>query len=159
MSSPGSGEPNHTDLLVIGYGNTLRGDDSIGPRVAEAIEKLNLCGVSALSRTLLTPELSATIAEAKRVVFVDASVEGKTEVELRKLSPAQSSQVLGHSANPGTLLAIARDVFGHAPEAWILAIPAANMEVGEHLSELARQGMNVAIEKITQMARARFRSS
>jgi Ni,Fe-hydrogenase maturation factor len=27
-----------TDLLVIGYGNTLRGDDGVGPRVAEAVE-------------------------------------------------------------------------------------------------------------------------
>jgi len=158
MSSPGSGEPNHTDLLVIGYGNTLRGDDSVGPRVAEAIEKLNLSGVSALSRTLLTPELAATIAEAKRVVFVDASVEGKTEVELRKIFPAQSSQVLGHSANPGTLLAMARDLFGHAPDAWIIAIPAANLEVGEDLSELAKRGMTIAIEKITKMARAPFRT-
>ena len=25
------------DLLVIGYGNTLRGDDGLGPRVAEAV--------------------------------------------------------------------------------------------------------------------------
>ena len=26
--------------LVIGYGNTLRGDDSVGPRVAEQLEVL-----------------------------------------------------------------------------------------------------------------------
>ena len=31
-----------TDLLVIGYGNTLRGDDGLGPRVAEAVERQEL---------------------------------------------------------------------------------------------------------------------
>ena len=136
-----------TYLLVIGYGNTLRGDDSVGPRVAEAIQDLKMHGVRAMSCALLTPEMAATIAQAKRVVFVDATVEGTEEVELRKIFPAKSSRVLGHAANPGTLLAIARDVFGHAPEAWCLAIPVENMDVGEELSQLAKRGMKAAIEK------------
>ena len=44
------------DFLVIGYGNTLRGDDGVGPRVAEAIEKLNLPGVRTLVCQQLSPE-------------------------------------------------------------------------------------------------------
>jgi hydrogenase maturation protease len=151
MESTNSGAS--VELLVIGYGNTLRGDDSVGPRVVEAIEKSRLRGVSALSCTLLTPELAATVAEARRVVFVDATLEGTTAVELRAILPAQSIQVLGHSASPEMLLGLARDMFGHSPEAWILAIPVENMEVGEELSGLARKGVDIAIEKIREMAR------
>ena len=33
-------------ILVIGYGNTLRGDDGVGPKVAEAVAALALPGVS-----------------------------------------------------------------------------------------------------------------
>jgi hydrogenase maturation protease len=139
------------ELLVIGYGNSLRGDDAVGPRVAEAIESLKLQGTRTLSCTLLTPELAATISRARKVVFVDATVESAAEVELRKLLPAKSSQVFGHSANPVTLLAIAQDLFGHAPEAWSLAIPVENMDMGEQLSALAKRGVAVAVEKIEEM--------
>jgi hypothetical protein len=51
-----------TEILVIGYGNTLRGDDGVGPRVAEAIEELNLPGVRTLVCQLLTPEFADPIA-------------------------------------------------------------------------------------------------
>ena len=44
------------DFLVIGYGNTLRGDDGVGPRVAVAVEDLQLPGVRTLVCQLLTPE-------------------------------------------------------------------------------------------------------
>ena len=36
-------------LLVIGYGNTLRRDDGVGPRVAEAVEGLRLAGVRTIA--------------------------------------------------------------------------------------------------------------
>ncbi|HEY9173382.1 MAG TPA: hydrogenase maturation protease, partial [Verrucomicrobiae bacterium] len=55
------------DLLVIGYGNTLRRDDGIGPKVAEAVAELNLPGVRSLACPQLTPELAEPIAHAKRV--------------------------------------------------------------------------------------------
>jgi hydrogenase maturation protease len=141
------------DLLVIGYGNTLRSDDSVGPRVAEEIEALALPGVRALSCNLLTPELAETISQARRVVFVDASVQPVADVELRKLLPAQSSQIFAHAADPRTLLATARDLFGHVPEAWCLSIPVENLDIGEELSATAKGGLDVAIKSIRELAR------
>ena len=102
-------------LLVIGYGNTLRGDDGVGPRVAEAIEKLNLPGVRTLVCQQLSPEYADPVSRAHTVVFVDAAVDAPREVQFRKLEPGESSQLMAHAANPRTLLALARDVFGHAP--------------------------------------------
>src|ERR1035441_6445297 len=63
------------ELLVIGYGNTLRGDDGVGPRVAEAIEKLNLPGVRTLVCQQLSPEYADPVSRARTVVFVDAAVD------------------------------------------------------------------------------------
>ena len=54
--------PIEAELLVIGYGNSLRRDDGVGPRVAEAIEELNLPGVRTLVCQLLTPEFADPIA-------------------------------------------------------------------------------------------------
>src|SRR5690242_16044076 len=85
-------------LLIIGYGNTLRRDDGVGPRVAEAVESMALPGVRALPCPMLTPELADPIARAQRVIFVDAAVDAPREVQLRELAPADSSQIMAHAA-------------------------------------------------------------
>ncbi len=138
-------------ILVIGYGNTLRGDDGVGPKVAEAVEELRLPDVEALACAQLAPELADPISRARLVVFVDAAVDAPLKVQLRKLVPAESSQLMAHAADPGTMLALARDVFGHAPEAWWLTIPAATLEFREGLSPLAQRGLKEAVRKIQQL--------
>lgn len=140
-------------LLVIGYGNTLRGDDGVGPRVAGAIEKLNLPGVRTLICQQLSPEHADPVSRAEKVIFVDAAVDAPREVQLRKLEPAASSQLIAHAADPRTLLALARDVFGHAPQAWWLTIPAVKLDFSETLTPEAQRGFAEAVEKIQELCR------
>jgi hydrogenase maturation protease len=139
-------------LLVIGYGNTIRCDDGVGPHVAEAVADLNLAEVETLSVPQLTPELAEPISRASMVIFVDAALDAPREVQLRELAPADSSQVLAHTATPQTMLALARDVFGHAPTAWLLTIPIETTDIGEALSHLARRCCTLAIQKISELA-------
>jgi hydrogenase maturation protease len=141
-------------FLVIGYGNTLRRDDGAGPRVAESIAALGLPEVQALACALLTPELAEPVARAGAVVFVDGSVEAPRQVQLRRLEPADSSRILAHAADPRTLLALARDVFGHVPRAWWLTIPIEDLGIGEDLSLLARHGMEIAVQEILAQVKA-----
>jgi hydrogenase maturation protease len=135
-------------VLVIGYGNTLRQDDGVGPKTAEAIAALNLPGVTTTTCDLLTPEMAERISQAKTAFFIDASVEAALEVRLRKLEPNPTCQVMAHAADPRTMLALARDVFGHAPEGWWLTIPARRMGIGEDLSTVTRRGMKTAIQAV-----------
>jgi Ni,Fe-hydrogenase maturation factor len=86
------------------------------------------------------------------MVFVDAAVDVPREVQLRPLAPAASSQIMAHAADPRTMLALARDVFGHAPQAWWLTIPVENLGVGEELSALAQRGFESAVEEIRRLA-------
>jgi hydrogenase maturation protease len=135
-------------LLVLGYGNTLRSDDGVGPRVADDVAALNLAGVEAIAYPLLTPELAEPVANAGFVVFVDAALDAQNDVELRPVKPAASSQLMAHAADPPTLLALARDLFGHVPEACCLAIPVENIGIGEQLSPFALRGAAIAVEKV-----------
>jgi hydrogenase maturation protease len=137
-------------LLVIGYGNTLRSDDGAGPRVAEALEQMNLSGVRTLSCPLLGPELAEPVSQAERVVFVDAALN-TNELELQPLAPADSSQLMAHAAEPATVLALARDVFGHAPQAWLLTLPVENMEIGEKLSATTERAVAMAKQKVHEL--------
>jgi hydrogenase maturation protease len=135
-------------VLVIGYGNTLRQDDGVGPKTAEAIAALNLPGVAVVTCDLLTPEMAERISQAKTVFFIDASVEAPKEVQVRKLEPNPTCQVMAHAADPRTMLALARDVFGHAPEGWWVTIPARRMGIGDDLSTVATRGMKTAIQTV-----------
>ena len=146
-----------TELLVIGYGNSLRRDDGVGPRVAEAIEALQLPGVRTLNCQLLTPEFADQVARARKVIFVDAAVDRIDGVHFRKLEPGQTSQLMAHAADPRTLLALARDVFGHAPTAWWLTVPAINMGFGTDYSPAAERGFHTAVKEIKKLVAANFR--
>jgi len=139
-----------TELLVIGYGNTLRQDDSVGPRVAERIEALHLPGVRTLICGQLSPEHAESIAHARVTVFVDAVKGAPRHVRLQPVKPGKSTQLMAHAAEPATMLALARDVYGHAPQAWMVPIPALRMGFGTNISVTAQRGIDDATRTITR---------
>jgi len=144
-------------MLVIGYGNTLRRDDGVGPRVAEAVEALQLPRVWTLSLPQLSPEHGECLARVREAIFVDAtidtSVDAPGEVHLRPLQPAATARVTAHALNAATLLAIARDIFGRAPRSWILTIPANDFSFGEELSPAVAAAAEKAVVRISAFAR------
>ena len=139
-------------LLVIGYGNTLRQDDSAGPRVVEAIETRGMPGVHTFACAQLSPEHAEAVAGARAVVFVDAQAGATSRVQLRKIAPGESSQVTTHAAEPQTLLALARDVYGHAPPAWLLTIPVESLGFGTKISSITRRGIEAAVVEVARLA-------
>jgi hydrogenase maturation protease len=138
-------------LLVVGFGNTLRCDDGVGPRVAEAVELLGLTGVLTLSCHQLTPELAYPVSMAGNVVFVDAAVDEPGTLSMRRLEPMDSSLVLEHAPDPRTLLALSRDAYGRAPSAWMITVPAEVLGFGEELSPVARRGVRKAVEAVREL--------
>ena len=139
-------------LLIIGYGNTLRSDDGVGPRLVEAVGTLRLPRVRTLLCQQLSPEHSGLVSLAGAVIFVDAAVDAPHTVQLRELTPGPTTQLFAHAADPRTLLAFARDVFGHAPRAWWLTIPAVNLAFGEQLSPETEAGYQEALAHIKMLA-------
>ena len=68
-------------VLVIGYGNPLRGDDGIGRVIAEHIaETLRPEAIDVVVAHQLTPELTEPISRSGLVIFVDAAVHLPTEL-------------------------------------------------------------------------------
>ena len=143
-------------LLVSGYGNTLRQDDQAGPAVAEEIEAASLPGVVTLVSPQLSPEHAEAVAQSRGVVFVDAQAGPDQEPRLRRVRPGESSQVTTHAAEPRTLLALARDVYGRTPPGWLLTVPAVQFGFGTELSPVTRRGIARAVEKISRLARMKL---
>ncbi len=136
-------------LLVIGYGSDLHGDDALGPRIAAAVAGWGRPEVRGLARHELLPELAADIAEAGRVIFVDAD-PAADEVTLTPLSAASSGVGLGHALTPGGLLALAAEVYGRRPPASLLAVPGENFGLGDTLSERAGLAEQSALDFLQQ---------
>lgn len=129
-------------VLFIGYGNLLRSDDGVGPAIVSrlAASFFDNPHCATITAHQLTPELAVDVARAKRVVFVDASVDvpaGKARIR-RVLPESRSSLSLGHHLSPESIMALASAVFGGngggGPCAWAVAVGVANLNVGDRLS-------------------------
>lgn len=144
--------PERVKLLVLGYGNELRGDDGAGPRVAAAVAEWNLNQVRGVALHQLTPDLAAPIAHAEGVVFVDARfASGRQDVEVTPVVPEPGVDVAAHISDPRALLALARALFGRCPPAWLITIPASNFDFGAGLSPATEQGIAPALSAVRRL--------
>lgn len=146
--------PLAAEIAIVGYGNDLRGDDGVGPQVATIFAGRRLPGVRSLPLHQLTPELAPMLASVKLAIFVDAypvdagSTAVQPEVQVRSLAPLPSGAMSGHTSDPQGLLMLAQLLYDRAPQAWLVAIPAVNFELGDRLSTVARWGATRAASKI-----------
>jgi hydrogenase maturation protease len=146
------GDSQEIRLLVIGYGNELRRDDGVGPKVVAAVAAWNLPNVRTLIDHQLTPEFAEPIASARRVVFVDASLSPGDSVHLHDIEPHDHPEIITHVSDPRSLLALARQAFGRCPPASWLSIPVQDLDFGEGLSQVAQKGVGAALEALRRMA-------
>lgn len=127
------------ETLFIGYGNSLRADDGAGLAV---IEKLSAIlpryweqSVRFISCAQLTPELATDIAQAHRVVFVDATMAlPPGHMSISPAHPEESNMLMGHYFTPGALLAITQHALGACPSAWMAAIGCQFIEISDQLT-------------------------
>src|SRR5581483_4049795 len=80
--------------LILACGNTLRGDDGIGPFLcAGAAERFaGDARVRALASHQWAPDMAEDVAAAETVVFVDCALEqARGQIVLRELAPAAIS--------------------------------------------------------------------
>lgn len=151
---PSSARCAATDALVIGYGSDLRGDDAAGRIVADTIDARDLDGIAVVSAVQLTPELALAIAGRDIVVFVDASIDDR-EVTVRELTAAVPTDgMMTHHGDPATLLSMVESV-GDPPErAYVVSIPATNLDLGTELSEATARAVDQAVEVVLDLLAA-----
>jgi hydrogenase maturation protease len=140
------------DVLVIGYGNPLRGDDGIGPAVAADVARLGLPGVRVLEDHQLTPELAAELAEVQLAVFVDAAVGGDP-VTCVRLEATAAAAAMTHAADPRALLALARALYGRVPEAWLVTAGGEDFGFRDGLSPTGRENACRAVSRVGGLIR------
>ena len=133
-------------ILVYGYGNPGRGDDGLGPALVAALEPLAAAGLTCESDYQLAIEDAATLAAYDVVVFVDADMSGPAPFWFDRVEPSRELSFSSHSATPGQVVGLAREMFGAQVKAYALGIRGYRFgELGDSLSEQASANLALAL--------------
>ena len=155
-------------VLVAGFGNIYRRDDGAAGAVVNALRRR--LGRPALSPDedgfddlgneidtiilhQLVPELAADVAGYSIVVFVDAHV-GSIPENLREenLDPCYRPATVSHQLHPCTVLALASELHGRAPQGILLSLRGSDFDFGEGLSSETAALVPEAVERILALA-------
>jgi hydrogenase maturation protease len=131
-------------VLVIGYGNSLRGDDGAGWHAAAALtDDPRLADADVLIRHQLTPELALDITHARLVVLIDACGSAPPgTVSVRRVEPGYPlAPTWSHNLDPAALVGLAVTLYGASPPVFLVTITGAFFGYGDRLSPPVRQAL------------------
>ncbi len=144
-------------FLIVGYGNEQRGDDAVGPLVANAVADWNLPSIKSMSVRYLTEELVHDVAATDYAIFVTACDDSSRARTIQIDPVEQGSRMFHalavkdiHTCNPRSLLDLSQQIYGREPLAWFLQIPIENVTEGEVLSSKTEHWGDQAVRTIEQ---------
>jgi hydrogenase maturation protease len=144
-------------VLVVGYGNALRTDDGLGWHAADRLaDDPRLAGVTVLQRHQLMPELALDVSAAALVVLVDASHVPPpgtfTVTQVERASDAATTW--SHQLSPPTLLALAHELYGRAPDVFLVSAGVESLELGDRLSPVVEAALPRVVDAVAKLVAA-----
>lgn len=149
--------------MVFAIGNASRGDDALGPLLAERLEALDLPGLHLVSEFQLQVEHALEIAGAGLVLFIDAAQGQANELRFTEIRAQAGRAAFSHALAPAAVLAVFEQVEGvAAPPAFVLGVAGDRFELGAPLSARAAQAGEAAAALLRRLlaepAAARWRA-
>ncbi|GAB4571248.1 MAG: hydrogenase maturation protease [Anaerolineae bacterium] len=141
-------------ILVIGYGNTLRGDDGLGVVAVERLQVMHSAPqITFVACHQLSPELSLQLSEADYCLLLDAGHgEPAGAISIREIKPDLTrTDTLHHHMPPEALLAYTGALFGSAPRTWLCTINAASFDFQEALSPAVERALPALLKQIVAL--------
>ena len=142
------------DVLVIGYGNTLRTDDGVGRHAAERLsDDPRLDGVRVIGRHQLTPELALDISQAALVVFVDASRRPPAGIFTVEPMERTGRQGAGwsHHLDPPSLLDLTGELYGRVPDAFLVSVGVDSVLLGDRMSPMIEASLPGLVDAVVEL--------
>lgn len=147
QAAPVSGGLNSPETIIIGIGNSSRGDDGLGWEFLKRLEAWGQFRGAIEYRYLLLVEDAERISGFSNVIFVDAR-HGALEkgFAFEKAAACRSFEFTTHIIPPPSVLYLARELYESVPRAWTLAIAGEQWGLGKGLSEAGRINLDSAFE-------------
>lgn len=143
-------------VLVLAVGNPSRGDDALGPALAERLEAAVLPGVEVLTDFQLQIEHALDLRGRELVIFVDAGTGMSSPFELRV--PRASADFLHttHALSPEAVLETFIRVTGDVPPpCLVLCVRGETFELGEPLSAAGSRHLEQAWQRLKYLCERR----
>lgn len=140
-------------VLVIGYGNPLRGDDGIGWCAANELAlAVSDNRVKIVACIQLTPDLAEEIAGVDRVIFIDASIDlGAGQLRVDRLTQDTcGEESWTHHFDPRSLLLCAQVLYGRSPEALMISMGGESFDCRDELSPAVRARFPSLIARVRE---------
>jgi hydrogenase maturation protease len=129
---------NNTNTCIVGIGNTLRSDDSVGAYVCRLLKKQQVAA-TIITTQQLDIAMVEDLSKFKAVIFIDAAVN-EEEFSFQLLTQTdQQPQSSSHHINAAMLASLAHQLFTASTTFYLCAIGASNFEMGSTLSEKTKQ--------------------
>lgn len=128
-------------VIVYGIGNPGRCDDGLGPKLVSRLREEGGPDVSFEVRDHLNIEDALTIKDSEIVVFADAAKDIDAAWKLFPICPSKTIAFTTHEMAPESVLALCSELYGRAPEAFVLAIKGYDWGMEESLSEEAAKNL------------------
>ena len=133
-------------ILLIGIGNSGRGDDGLGWQFIEKIDSLGYDFIDLEYRYQLQVEDAAVIRNYDVVIFVDATQDKLSlGFEINSCIAASHSFFTTHEQAPGAILALANMLYEKFPKAYTLAISGTEWELQTFLSKDGQRNLETAV--------------
>ena len=144
--------------LILACGNTLRGDDGIGPWLAVwAAERFSAePSIRVVSRQQWTPDLAEDLAQAESAIFIDCAVDSAPgTVRVARVQPARPASGLAtHHVGAHELLALSEELYSSLPRnALLLTVGAGSTELGEEFTTIVRDALPQACKMLESSVR------
>lgn len=135
-------------ILMIGIGNSGRGDDALGWKFIDETEPL---GFEVDYRYQLQIEDAALIKEYDLVIFVDASAQPlEGGFSFRPCEIKNTITFSSHRIDPCSILWLCQELYGTTPEAYVMAIEGKHWELQQGMSREAEKNLAKAIRYFNQ---------
>ena len=133
-------------MLLVGIGNSGRGDDGLGWEFVERINALGFDSLDCEFRYQLQVEDAALISKYDVVVFVDATHDKlRSGFQMSRCISAPHSFFTSHAEAPGAILYLANELYTRFPKTYTLAISGTEWELQTSLSQEARRNLDTAV--------------
>lgn len=157
MKKKAKSENDKRKILILGIGNILMGDEGVGVHVVNSLENMALpADVECLDGGTGSFQLLEPMQSAKRVILIDATIDGQEAGSIRRLQPKFSRDyprtLTAHDIGLKDLL----DAFylmGRTPKVTLFAVsipPLQDMHVG--LSEMITAALPKVAAKVIREA-------
>lgn len=144
-------------LLIFAYGNPSRGDDALGPQLADLLAEYQAQHpewpkLEVITDFQLQVEHAVDLERRDLVLFVDASVSCPAPYLFTRIQPVQDASYTTHEMSPQAVLHVFEQLYKRpAPPAFMLSVRGESFDLGEPLSRAALENRDASLSLLLQL--------